>query len=190
MMAKTRVKVREGQVLFAADLNDESAYLLSLRRRHDAGLHGWGIVSGQRAILGDYVEAINKLLRARLCANHPEQHAIRPALEGDQGHLLEMKAKLIRRRDMTAQMLNAIPGISCVVPEGAFYAFPRLNIAGPDDEFVQDLIRETGVVVVPGSGFGQQPGSRHFRVVFLPPDEILEKAYDQIGRFFSRYHAG
>jgi alanine-synthesizing transaminase len=151
---------------------------------------GWGVASGGSRIMGAYLEAINKLLRARLCANHPEQYAIAPALQGDQNHLQEMKARLIRRRDLTVKMLNDIEGISCVKPEGAFYAFPRLEIEGSDWDFVRALIRETGVVVVPGGGFGQRPGSQHFRVVFLPPEEILERAYDQIGRFMKAYQAG
>jgi alanine-synthesizing transaminase len=148
---------------------------------------GWGVVSGRKAILGEYIEAINKLLRARLCANHPEQHAIKPALQGDQSHLEQMKAKLSRRRDLTTEMLNAFAGISCVRPEGAFYAFPRLHIEGSDDFFVRQLIEETGVVVVPGSGFGQEPGTKHFRVVFLPPEDVLKKAYEEIAQFFKKH---
>jgi len=150
---------------------------------------GWGVASGNRRIMSPYLEAVNKLLRARLCANHPEQYAIAPALEGDQSHLDDMRTRLIRRRDLTVKMLNDIEGVSCVKPEGAFYAFPRLDIEGSDWDFVRALIRETGVVVVPGGGFGQRPGSRHFRVVFLPPEEILERAYDQIGRFMRSYSA-
>ncbi len=148
---------------------------------------GWGIVSGDRSILKDYIEAINKLLRARLSANHPEQYAIPTALDGDQSHLITANQKLTSRRDMTVEMLNAIPGISCVKPEGAFYAFPRLHINTPDNIFVAELIRETGVVVVPGSGFGQRPGTNHFRVVFLPPEEILIKAYNNIARFTEKF---
>jgi alanine-synthesizing transaminase len=148
---------------------------------------GWGIVSGNRSVLKDYIEAINKLLRARLSANHPEQYAIPPALEGDQSHLEIANKKLTARRDMTVEMLNAIPGISCVKPEGAFYAFPKLHINTPDNIFVAELIRETGVVVVPGSGFGQRPGTNHFRVVFLPPEEILGKAYKNIADFTEKF---
>jgi len=147
---------------------------------------GWGIVSGPEDELRDYVEAINKLLRARLCANHPIQWAIKVALEGDQDQLIEVRQKLRRRRDITVEMLNAIDGITCVKPEGAFYAFPRLHIEGSDDEFVRELIRETGVVVVPGSGFGERPGTKHFRVVYLAPEEVLEKAYERIGDFLSQ----
>jgi len=150
---------------------------------------GWGVVSGRREVLADYAEALNKLLRARLSANHPEQYAIKAALEGDQGHIREMKARLARRRDITTEMLNAIPGISCVKPRGAFYAFPRLHIEGSDEDFVRQLIKETGVVVVPGSGFGQEPGSKHFRVVFLPPEKVLEEAYAKIAQFYEKYMA-
>lgn len=148
---------------------------------------GWGIVSGQKAVLEDYIEAINKMLRARLSANHPEQYGIPPALEGDQSHLTLVLDKLTRRRNMTVEMLNAVPGISCVKPEGSFYAFPKIDINGEDNHFVSELIKATGVVVVPGSGFGQKPGTKHFRVVFLPQDDVLEKAYRNIGEFFEQY---
>ncbi len=148
---------------------------------------GWGIVSGRKEVLADYIEAMNKILRARLSANHPEQYGIKPSLEGEQSNLIEAKEKLTLRRDMTVEMLNAIPGISCVKPEGAFYAFPQLHMNQPDNHFVAELIKETGVVVVPGSGFGQVPGTQHFRVVFLPNEQILEKAYKAIGDFYQKY---
>jgi alanine-synthesizing transaminase len=148
---------------------------------------GWGIVSGRKEILADYIEAINKILRARLSANHPEQYGIKPSLEGDQSHLTEAIEKLTKRRDMTFSMLNDISGISCVKPEGAFYAFPRLHMEQSDNHFVAEMIKETGVVVVPGTGFGQVPGTQHFRVVFLPNEQILERAYNAIGDFYQKY---
>ena len=150
---------------------------------------GWAVVSGRTEVLGEYVEAINKLLRARLCANHPEQYAIKAALEGDQSHLDQMRTKLRHRRDMTYEMLNSCAGISCVKPRGAFYAFPRLEIEGSDASFVRELITQTGVVVVPGSGFGQAPGTQHFRVVFLPPEDVLKEAYTKISQFLDTYIA-
>ncbi len=148
---------------------------------------GWGIVSGDKNVLSDFIEAINKLLRARLSANHPEQFAIPAALDGDQSHLVEATKKLTSRKDLTVKTFNEIPGISCVKPEGAFYAFPQLHMNQPDNHFVTELLKETGVVVVPGSGFGQVPGTQHFRVVFLPPEEILEKAYKKIADFTEKY---
>ena len=148
---------------------------------------GWGIVSGRKDVLSDFIEAVNKILRARLSANHPEQYGIKASLEGNHDHLKEGMKKLTSRRDLTVEMLNAIPGISCVKPEGAFYAFPKLEMKQPDAHFVSELIRETGVVIVRGSGFGQVPGTKHFRVVFLPNEQILEKAYRAIGEFFVKY---
>ena len=148
---------------------------------------GWGIVSGNNEILKDYIEAINKMLRARLSANHPIQYAIAPALLGGDEHLTETMEKLTRRRDMTVEMLNSIDGISCVKPEGAFYAFPRLHKVKDDMKFAAELIKDKGVVIVPGSGFGQKPGTRHFRVVFLPDEKTLEKAYKSIAEFHEKY---
>lgn len=141
---------------------------------------GWGVVSGPADELSDYCGAIGKLERARLSANHPEQYAIQPALEGPQTHIPEMMARLTRRRDIINTRLNAIPGISCVKPSGAFYAFPRIDLGIPDTEFVTRVLRETGVVLVPGSGFGQKPGTQHFRLVFLPQDDVLTRAMDHI----------
>ncbi|MBI4463615.1 MAG: aminotransferase class I/II-fold pyridoxal phosphate-dependent enzyme [Acidobacteria bacterium] len=149
---------------------------------------GWGILSGDERNVADYREAIAKMLRVRLCANHPAQFAIRPALEGNQGHIPEMVAKLRRRRELIVSLLNSVPNIRCSSPQAAFYAFPRLEISRSDQEFVADLIRQTGVLVVPGTGFGQQPGSKHFRLVFLPAEETLEKALNLIGAFARKWH--
>ncbi len=142
---------------------------------------GWGVISGPPDELEEYCEAIRKLERSRLSANHPEQYAIAPCLDGDQSFIAEMMGRMTRRRDLTVERLNAIDGITCVSPGGAFYAFPRIDLGVDDETFCTRVIRETGVVIVPGSGFGQRPGTQHFRVVFLPPEDVLEKAYDRIG---------
>lgn len=147
---------------------------------------GWGVVSGRYEILGDYIEAINKLLRARVSANHPEQYAISPALLGNQDHLKELINKLQRRRDIMINILSKIDGINLVKPEGAFYAFPSIDVKN-DTHFVTELIKETGVVVVPGSGFGQRPNTNHFRIVTLPQEEVLIEAFDLIADFYKKY---
>jgi len=144
---------------------------------------GWGIASGEGAALRPYLEGIHKLLRSRLSANHPEQYAIRPALDGPQDHLPEVLNKLRIRRDLTVGFANSTPRLSCVPPQGAFYAFPRLEIPDGDDEFVRDLLRQKHVLLVHGSGFGQAPGTRHFRVVFLPDEATLRRAYAGIAEF-------
>ena len=144
---------------------------------------GWGIASGDASVIKPYVEGVNKLLRARLCANHPEQYAIKAALEGPQDHLIEVKRKLRSRRDLTVKWCNETPRVSCVAPRGAFYAYPSLDIPEGDDVFVAELIRQKYVMVVHGSGFGQRPGTKHFRIVFLPNEKILASAYGAIGDF-------
>ncbi len=144
---------------------------------------GWGIASGEASGMKPYLEGINKLLRARLCANHPEQYAIKPALEGPQDHLLEVKRKLRSRRDLTMKWCTETPRVSCVAPRGAFYAYPSLDIPEDDEIFVRELIRQKHVLAVHGSGFGQRPGTKHFRIVFLPDEKTLATAYSAIGAF-------
>jgi alanine-synthesizing transaminase len=141
---------------------------------------GWGVISGDAALVKPYVEGINRLLRSRLCANHPEQYAIKPALEGPQDHLVSVIKKLRSRRDLTVKWCNSTPRVSCVSPRGAFYAFPRIDIPEADEVFVKELIVQKHVMVVHGSGFGQKPGTKHFRIVFLPDEQTLTKAYAAI----------
>ena len=144
---------------------------------------GWGIATGDAAVIKPYIEAVHKLLRARLCSNHPTQYAIKPALEGPQTHVPEMNAKLRRRRDLTVKWANSTPRVSCVAPQGTFYAYPKLDIPDDDLDFVKDLLVKKHVLVVHGSGFGQKPGTRHFRIVFLPDEATLGRAYGSIAEF-------
>jgi alanine-synthesizing transaminase len=144
---------------------------------------GWGIVSGDAAAVKSYTEGVHRLLRARLCANHPEQYAIKAALEGPQDHLVEVRHKLRLRRDLTQKWCESTPRVSCVASRGAFYAFPRIDIPESDEVFVKELIRQKHVMVVHGSGFGQKPGTQHFRIVFLPDEQTLMKAYAGIAEF-------
>jgi alanine-synthesizing transaminase len=150
---------------------------------------GWGIVSGDAAAVKPYVEAIHKLLRARLSACLPMQYAVPAALDGPQDHLIVVRRKLEARRDATVEWAGRTPKVSCVRPRGAFYAFPRLEIEESDEEFVKNLLREKHVLVVHGSGFGQAPGTRHFRVVFLPDEATLGRAYASITEFIRERYA-
>lgn len=148
---------------------------------------GWGIVSGPEEILEDFIEAIHKLARARLCAPHPFQYAIPVALNNENGYMKEVIPALRRRRDLIVEGLNQIPHLSCRKPSGAFYAFPKIEIPGINDlDFVKRLIMEEGVVVVHGSGFGQKGGTGHFRIIFLPEERILEEALFRIERFVKK----
>lgn len=147
---------------------------------------GWGIVSGDRAAVRPYIEGIHRLLRSRLCANHPEQYAIKAALEGPQDHLGEVIRKLRSRRDLTVNWCKSTPRVSCVSPKGAFYAYPRLDIAEEDEIFVKELLLQKHVLVVHGSGFGQKAGTRHFRIVFLPDEQTLTNAYAAMADFMTK----
>jgi alanine-synthesizing transaminase len=151
---------------------------------------GWAILSGPRETLAPLADAMGRLVRARVSPSHPAQWAIKPALEGPNTHLAEVSAKLRRRRDLTVRRLNAIPGWSCVPPLGAFYAFPKFELGSLTDvELVRDLILQHGVVLVHGSGFGQDDFN-HVRIVFLPQEELLEEAYDHIAEYSAKALAG
>jgi alanine-synthesizing transaminase len=144
---------------------------------------GWGIISGDAAAVKTYTEGVHRLLRSRICANHPEQYGIKAALEGPQDHLVEVRRKLRARRDLTQRWCESTPRVSCVPPRGAFYSFPRIDIPEHDEVFVKELIRQKHVMVVHGSGFGQKPGTQHFRIVFLPDEQTLTRAYSAVGEF-------
>lgn len=132
-------------------------------------------------------EHVEKEGRIRLCASAPAQYAGIAALRGPQDHVKKLVETLRKRRDLAYKRLNEIEGLSCIKPKGAFYAFPKIEVlekAWRDDkEFVLDLLNQTGVVVVFGSGFCETYGAGHFRIVFLPPLETLESAFTKIETF-------
>jgi alanine-synthesizing transaminase len=144
---------------------------------------GWGIATGPKESLAPYLEAVHKLLRARLSAPHPFQFAVKPALEGPQDHLDVVRKKLRSRRDVTVEWARRTPRVSLVAPRGAFYAHPKLDIPEDDLTFVSDLLKQKHVLVVHGSGFGEKPETRHMRIVFLPEEKTLSAAYDKISEF-------
>ncbi|MGC2112784.1 MAG: aminotransferase class I/II-fold pyridoxal phosphate-dependent enzyme [Candidatus Korobacteraceae bacterium] len=144
---------------------------------------GWAIATGPQEILHPYMEAVHRLLRARLSAPHPFQHAIKPALEGPQDHLVEVRRKLRKRADLTVEWAKLTPRVKLVPPKGAFYAYPTLEIPEDDLTFVTDLLKQKHVLVVNGSGFGEKPGTRHMRIVFLPPERVLGEAYEAMADF-------
>jgi len=135
-------------------------------------------------------QCIQKVARLRLCANTPVQKAGVAALTGPQNHIKEMMEKLEKRRDYVLKRLNQIDGISCTRPEAAFYVFPKVHEVGSkwrsDREFVLELLKETGVLFVHGSGFGSVFGSGHFRGVLLPPVVTLEQAFNEVERFMEK----
>lgn len=128
-----------------------------------------------------------QLARVRIATNMPVQYAAVESLRGPQGYIDEFVAELRRRRDMVVRRLDSMENLSCPNVHGAFYVFPRIenNPYRDDREFILELLRTEGVLAVHGSGFGHAYGSGHFRLVFLPPPEVLESALDRIERFVS-----
>ena len=153
---------------------------------------GWLIVSGDKRHARDYVEGLTMLASMRLCSNVPAQHAIQTALGGYQSinDLVTTGGRLLRQRDLAYDMLTAIPGVSCVKPQGALYMFPRLDPAmypiEDDRQFILELLEEERVLVVQGSGFNWMAPD-HIRLVFLPNVDDLTEAIQRIARFLEQY---
>lgn len=127
---------------------------------------------------------IPKLARVRIATNLPVQKAAVAALQGPQEYIAETVTKLKKRRDLVVKRLNEIDGISCKLPNGAFYTFPKIlhNHWKDDKDFVLNLLNKTGILTVHGSGFGEL-GRGHFRIVYLPKEQVLEEAMDKLSDF-------
>lgn len=148
---------------------------------------GYICMNSQSRKLDQFREDVPKLARVRIASNLPVQHAAIEALRGPQDHIPAMVEKLRKRRDYVLKRLAGM-GIQCRLPRGAFYAFPKINLGNrwkDDQHFVIDLLNSTGVLTVHGSGFGFAYGSGHFRIVYLAPEEILEKAMDKLETFLN-----
>ncbi len=153
---------------------------------------GWMIISGAKHQARDLIEGINMLASMRLCANVPAQHAIQTALGGYQSinDLILPTGRLGKQREIAWQMLNDIPGVSCVKPKGAIYMFPRLdkkkfNLHN-DEQLILDLLRQEKILLSHGSAFNW-PEPDHLRVIFLPREDDLRAALERFGNFLSRY---
>ena len=153
---------------------------------------GWMILSGNKAIARDYIEGLDMLSSMRLCANVPAQFAIQTALGGYQSinEYINEGGRLREQRDVAWEMLNAIPGVSCVKPMGALYMFPRLdpNIypIKDDQQLALDLLRQKKILIVQGSGFNWIV-QQHFRIVILPRKDDLKYAIEQFSDFIQNY---
>ena len=149
---------------------------------------GWLAVA-QSERLDDVLAAIKKLADGRLCSTGPMEYALVAALTGDRSHQAAFRDALRERAILSHARLNAIEGVTSVMPSAAFYAMPRVALpAGTTDEdYVLALLRATGVLCVYGSGFGTDPGDGFFRVVFLASSSELSDIYDLIAEFTRDY---
>ncbi len=154
---------------------------------------GWMVVTGPKNKAKGYIEGINMMMAMRLCANVPLQHGIQTALGGYQSinELIVPGGRLRTQRDAMYERLCAIPGISVVKPHGALYMFPKLDTKKfnikDDQKFALDLLRQEKILVVQGTGFNWIAPD-HFRIVFLPPIDVLDDACNRLEHFLKRYH--
>ena len=153
-------------------------------------MSGWRIgyiAFNQSSKLNALRENLLKLARVRIATSLPIQHAALESLRGPQDYINDFVSEIKKRRDLVVKRLNEMPGLSCPTPQGAFYAFPKIedNRFGTDKEFVTKLLESKGVLTVHGSGFGEKYGSGHFRLVYLPSLEVLDSAMNKIEEFVS-----
>lgn len=149
---------------------------------------GWMAV-GSTPRLDGVLAAIKKLADGRLCSPGPMQFAVTAALTGDRSHQVAFRQALRERAELTTARMNAIPGMSCVAPKGAFYAMPKVDLppGKTDQDFVLGLLRAKGILCVYGSGFGTDPAGGFFRVVFLASPQELSGIYDKVAEFTGEF---
>ncbi len=142
----------------------------------------------ENGIMDEVRLGMMKQFRARICANVPCQEAARVSLSGPQDYIVDMNRKLKERAEFTCKRMNEIPGLSCAMPRGALYAFPKIETDHwkSDKDFVLELLDETGLVLVHGSGFDPVYGKGHFRTILMPPMETLEEAYGLLEKFMAK----
>jgi alanine-synthesizing transaminase len=209
----TKIAREHGLILFADEIYDKMLYdaekhisLASLstdvvtitfnglsKNYRSCGYRaGWMVVSGDKEMVRDYIEGLNMLSSMRLCANVPGQYAIQTALGGYQSinDLVAEGGRLARQRDLAWKLITDIPGVTCVKPKSALYLFPKLDSEmypiEDDQQFVADFLKEEKVLLVQGSGFNWGKPD-HFRVVFLPHEDVLKEAIGRLARFLERY---
>ncbi|MFA6710674.1 MAG: aminotransferase class I/II-fold pyridoxal phosphate-dependent enzyme [Candidatus Methanomethylophilaceae archaeon] len=150
---------------------------------------GYGYFMDETGLLDDIFEGLMKQCRARICPNVPCQWAAKASLQGPQDYIVDMNRRLGERAEFSYKRLNEIPGITTNRTEGAFYMFPKVELTDwkTDKEFVLDLMKSEGVVLVNGSGFCEEFGAGHFRTITLPKVEILAEAYDKLEHFMLKH---
>ncbi len=143
---------------------------------------GWMRFSPDASMRG-LIDGVMRLASGRLCSSTVAQYAIEPALN-DQESIRTFTEEIRRRRDFAARRVAAINGLSCSLPDAAFYLMIHVADMGGknDEEFVLDLIETANVLVVHGSGFGSNPKAGYFRLVYLADEELLSEAFDGIER--------
>ena len=174
--------------VLAQDLDVPLITLESLSKTHlvPGWRVGWMRYTNEK-LMRNLTEAIGRLASGRLCSPTPTQYAIEPALEGDREFQVDFLRQIKSRRDLCVDRIQANQGLSCQVPASAFYLMIKaVKLGGrTDEQFVMDLLKETGVLVVPGSGFGTDPEEGYFRMVYLADEATLGDVFERIDRFMA-----
>lgn len=153
---------------------------------------GWMVLSGDKSHAKGYIEGLNMLSSMRLCSNVLSQQIIQTALGGSQSvdKLLLPGGRIYEQREYVYNALNAIPGLTAVRPDAAFYIFPKLDVKKfnihDDEQFALDFLHEYHVLLVHGGGFNWTEPD-HFRVVYLPQLEDLKQTMTSMAEFLSTY---
>jgi alanine-synthesizing transaminase len=153
---------------------------------------GWMVLTGNKKAAAGYTEGLEMLCNMRLCANVPAQFGIQTALGGYQSinDLVLPGGRLKEQRDLAVKAVNSISGLSVVMPQGALYCFPKIDVQRfnitDDERFVMDLLREQHILLVHGTGFNWKDPD-HFRIVFLPDKDTLADALRRLGVFLEHY---
>src|ERR1043166_3592812 len=136
------------------------------------------------ARMRELISGVTRLASGRLCSSTLAQYAIQPALQGDHESVRKFREEIRIRRDLAAARVSRIDGLSCTLPEAAFYLMVHVDDMGDrgDEQFVLDLLETSNVLVVHGSGFGSYPQEGYFRLVYLADEQLLGKAFDGIER--------
>lgn len=153
---------------------------------------GWMIVSGNKRLGEDFMLGVNMLSNMRLCSNVPAQSIVQTALGGHQSvkGYVAPGGRVCEQRNYVYEALNAIDGITAVKPKAAFYIFPKMDVKKfnirDDEQFALDLLHQKGILITRGGGFNW-PEPDHFRIVYLPPMDVLHEAMEDLAEFFETY---
>nr|KAF6270729.1 glutamic--pyruvic transaminase [Myotis myotis] len=154
-------------------------------------------------------QQMQKMMSVRLCPPLPGQAVLDmvvsppepsdPSFTQFQAEKQAVLADLAAKAKLTEKVFNAVPGIRCNPVQGAMYSFPRIELPpraiqrakelglAPDMFFCLRLLEETGICVVPGSGFGQREGTYHFRMTILPAAEKLRPLLEKLSQFHAKF---
>ena len=137
--------------------------------------------------MGDLTGAIGRLASGRLCSPTPAQYAVEPALDGSREFQRDFLREIKNRRDLCVDRIRNSERLSCEIPAAAFYLMIKAEKLGErtDEQFVLDLLEETGVLVVHGSGFGTDPEQGYFRMVYLADEATLGDVFNRIDQFMA-----